>query len=341
MNQRIYQFAVFYTFLASCFVIFGCASNEVSSDVPTWAKNEWRQEFPDSKFLSARGIATESEAAKTDALAQISQYIGTSINANLSTSVQTIEKNGVLDETFSIQNEVAIKSQVDLFGVEFTKPYFLKKEKQWYCVAYINRDKAWEQYVPHIEVAKKVFYGFYREAENESEPLLSCAYYKKSWEKGKDFLTQLEYGRLITPIREKEYSPDRNTLALIPSKIASEMNNILLQIEIEGDFGGIIETSLEKAFKKSGFTTAKNGNYKVFAQINPNATGKEPIAVFPGIDLKIQGTEGRTVYSYKDRVLEKTTGFSLETAQRKSYPKLAEKIEQNLPDDFSKIIEAK
>ncbi len=60
--------------------------------------------FPDSKFLSARGIATESEAAKTDTLAQISHYIRTSINANLSISVQTMKKNGVLDETFSLQN---------------------------------------------------------------------------------------------------------------------------------------------------------------------------------------------------------------------------------------------
>ncbi len=336
--QKFFDFACLLFFCA--FFAISCASSAVQENRPAWAQESWREAFPDSVYLAERGTADNAALSKTEALAALSRYISTSVNANLTTSIRSMDSNGVMDETISIQNDVSVSSQVNLFGVEFTEPYFSRKEKKWYCVAYIDRERAWEQYVPQIEVAKKIFDGFYREAENGEEPLFICSFYKKAWEKGKDFLTKLEYGRLINPAREKSYSADRMRLALIPSQIEAEMKNISVSIHIEGDYGGIVETAIANAFKKAGFTVSRRGNYTADVSVLPNAMGNDPIAVFPSVDVKLVGRTGRAVYSYKDRISERTTAFSLENALKKSYPKLSEKIEREMSSDLSEITEA-
>ena len=319
--------------------VFSCASSP--QQIPSWVTPNWYADFPDAKFLAQRGVADTAEQSKTDALSQLSQYISTNVNSNLSTSVRYMDKGGVVDSSTLIQNDVEVRSNVDLFGVEYTVPFYLKAEKKWYCVAYINRDKAWAQYVPKIELAKNIFYGFYNSARSEGEPIFVMSYYKNAWERGKDFLTALEYGRLIHPAKEKAYSADRADIARIPAKIEDERRVIQIQIDITGDYNGIIRTSLENAFKKAGFTVSRRGNYKAVVEVEPNSDGKNPLAVFPEIDLKLEGVTGQTVYSYKDRLAERTVAYSLETAQKKAYPVLARQIEQNICNELSNLKETK
>ncbi|WP_296685890.1 hypothetical protein [Treponema sp. UBA3813] len=327
-------------FILSILFLFSSCASDSTGEFPLWVSSDWKNSFPDSEYLSSRGISSSAELSKTEALSQIARYINTSVNSNLLTSVRSINKGGEIDESTLIQNDVAVSSQVSLFGVEFTEPYYFKSEKKWYCVAYINRNKAWEQYVPKIEDAKNSFYGFYNEAQGENEPIFVIGYYKKALEKGKDFLTALEYGRLIHPAKEKQYSSDRNLLARIPSLIESEKQQVNIAIKIEGDYNEIIKTSLEKAFKNAGFSVSQKGIYSANVLVKHNSDGKEPLAVFPSIDLTISGVEKRTVYSYKERISERTVAFSLESAQKKSYPKLASKIEDTLPRELKEFTES-
>lgn len=272
---------------------------------------------------------------------QLARYINTTVNANLTTVVQSLDKNGILNEMSYVQNGTQVSSQVEFFGVEYTEPYYMKKEKKWYCVAYINRDRAWEQYVPQIEQAKKIFYGFYDRAELEKEPVFAISYYKSAWEKSSDFLAKLEYGRLIHPAEEKLYTQDRNAVANIPSVIESLKNQISVKIEIEGDYLNIVETALEESFKDAKFAVSRTGNYKAEVLVDPNVNGKNPLAVYPSVDLKLIGITGETVYSYKYRLTNRTVAYTLETAQKKSYPILAENILKTVPAELKELSETK
>ena len=283
-----------------------------------------------------------SDLARTDALSQLSRYISTTVNANINTTVKSIDRNGILDESSTVQNEVFVNSTVSLFGVEFTEPFYFSKEKTWYCVAYINRDVAYEQYVPQIEVAKDVFYGFYNEAKNQEEKLLSISFYKEAWEKGKEFLTTLEYARLICPDREKiDYEQSRSDLAKIPSEISNALKSILVQLNISGDYGRILETACENSLKDAGFTVAKNGNYIAEVYIENNESGENPLAIYPSVDFKLIGVTGQTLYSYQERISSRTVAYSLETAQKKAYPYLAENIKKKVTEELKKMTETK
>ncbi len=328
------------TFLISfvSFFLFSCGSTQ---QIPSWVTPDWTTAFPNSRFLAQRGVAESAETAKTEALSQLSQYIRTNVNANITTSVTHMERNKKVTDSALIQTDVAIQSNVELFGVEYTVPFYVKSEKRWYCVAYINRERAWTQYVPKIELAKNLFYSFYNSARVEGEPFFIMSDYKNAWEHGKEFLTTLEYGRLIHPDRERMYAADRAKLAEIPVKIDNERRQIAIQLNIQGDYNGIITTALENAFKKSGLTVSKKGNYMADVEIKPNSDGKSPLAVYPEIDLKLTASSGQTVYSYKDRLSERTVAYSLETAQKKAYPVFARQIEENIYNELSHLKETR
>ena len=76
------------------------------------------------------------------------------VSANLSTTMQSITSGKSVSEQTTVIDDVKVSSEVNLFALEYTEPYYFKKEKKWYCVAYINRADAWRQCQPQIDGAK-------------------------------------------------------------------------------------------------------------------------------------------------------------------------------------------
>ncbi len=274
-------------------------------------------------------------------MAALARYVGTTVNANLTTTINSIDTGDSLSEGISIQNTTQVTANVSLFGIEYTQPYFLKSEKRYYCVAYVERDRAWQQYVPKIENEKNIFYGFYKKAQSESEPIFKCSYYKNAWEKGKDFLTVLEYGRLIHPDKEASYDKDRATLMQIPSLIESEKKSVSIKVTVTGDYGNIIKTAVSEAFKNAGYTISESGNCIANVTVDSNQIGKDPVTIYPSVDIKLNGVTGATVYSYQQKISQKTAAYSLETAQKKAFPFLGELIKAQVPSDLAKQTETK
>ena len=186
-------------FFLLCVSIFAKPSKE-----PDWVHN-YKTIYPENHFIVQRGRGNSEEESKTEAIAQIARYFQTQVNANLSTNLTSISKNNEVIEETKIVNDVEILSQINLFAVEFTDPYYNKKEKKWYCLAYINREKAWNIFKSQIEITKSIFDVSYKNAENENEPFFQYALYKQSWETSKDFLEKLEFGRLLNSMEIKEY----------------------------------------------------------------------------------------------------------------------------------------
>ncbi|MBQ6057037.1 MAG: LPP20 family lipoprotein [Treponema sp.] len=189
-------------FLFSLVLLAGCASTSGSGSIPDWM-TDYRSAYPDTHYIAQRGRADSEQTAKTEAVAQIARYFQTSVNANLKTSIQSVTSGDSVSETTSVVNDVDVQSQVDLFAVEYTEPYYFNKEKKWYCVAYIERDKAWNQYQPTVENAKTEFYSMKKNADTESDPLTKCSLYGKTWNSGKVFLEKLEYARILNSQKER------------------------------------------------------------------------------------------------------------------------------------------
>lgn len=304
---------------------------------PEWFKN-WRTLYPDSDYIAQRGRGDTEEQAKTDALAQISRYFQTSVNANLTTTLQSVTSGDSVSEKTTVEDEISVMSNVELFGLEYTDGYYFKKEKKWYSVAFIKRETAWNQYKPKIEDAKSAFYAIYDNAATEEDILLRCSMYKKALESGKDFLHHLEYGRILNSEKEADYKNDRKTVSEIPSLIEKEKNSCTIFIDIQGDYEKHVQSALMEVFKESGFRVVRSeaeAAYNCKTYVELNQSGAEPLSIKPGLEIRIENNQKNTIFSEQINSQDKTLAYSLEKAQKKAFPLFAEKISEVIKTEFA------
>ena len=322
----------------SCF-LFLLATNisfAKPSPMPDWVQN-YRSIYPDSEYLCQRGSGKSAEEAKTDATGALARYFQMNVSANLSTTMTSISSGTEIQEETAIINDVQVMSQVDFFGLEYTEPYYLKKEKKWYCVAFINRENAWIQYKPQIEIAKKSFEGLLKNAEKENDNFSKLKALKTAWQKGKDLIEKLEYGRLISPTREVEYSSSRDKFSEIPVIFEETKSKCKTYIRVQGDYNRIFTTGISTVLSECGFDVVKNNDESTYiaeVEIEDNSTGGEPLVITPTVNIKIVSKDDKTVFSYEVFSDEKTVSYTLENAQKKAYPKLAEEIKAALKNEF-------
>ena len=296
---------------------------------PDWFKN-YRTAFPNSEYLAQRGSGVTAEEAKTDAAAQLARYFQSTVSANLSTIMSSITTGSSVQEETRVIDEVNVTSEVEFIGLEFTESYYYKPEKKWYAVAFMVREDAWVQYRPKIEAEKTKFNSFLKKAESEEDSFTKLSLYKSAWKVSGDLMEKLEYGRIINPKEEEKYSADRTEVAELLSKIEKEQKNLTIVVNLKGDYGNIVETSIKTALEKGGFIVGENGNYTADVVVSSNPNGENPVTIMPAVTVSIKSSEGNAVFSYEAKLTEKTVAYSVENAQKKVFPKLAEKINEEI-----------
>lgn len=110
--------------------------------VPLYAKkammSEWVQNyrtvFPNPEYLAQRGSGGTAEKSKTGATTAVSHYFKTSVNANLSTTMTSATLANSTEEKTLVVDDVNVQSEVELFALEYTEPFYYKAEKKRYCV---------------------------------------------------------------------------------------------------------------------------------------------------------------------------------------------------------------
>ena len=296
---------------------------------PEWFR-KYKKVYPNSEYLAQRGSGKTAEDAKTDAAGQLARYFQSTVSANLSTTMSSITAGSSVQEETRVVDEVNVSSEVEFIGLEFTESWYYKAEKKWYAVAYMNREDAWVQYKPKIESEKTKFYSFLKKAESEEDPYTKISLYKSAWKASSDFLEKLEYGRIINPKEEEKYSQDRDAVSDLPSRIEAEQKNLTLEVRMSGDYANIIETAVKNAFGRNGFVVGDKGNYVAEVAVSSNPSGSDPVAIVPAVTVTIKNRNGKAIYSYETNLTEKTVAYTLENAQKKAFPKLAEKINQEI-----------
>lgn len=317
---------VFIQLLSFLFLFSGFAKTVPE---PDWFRN-YKTVFSKSEYLAQRGSGKTAEEAKTDAASQLARYFQTTVNSNLSTTMSSI--TGGIDniEETKVIDEVSVISEVEFIGLEFTESWYYKAEKKWYAVAWINCEDAWIQYKPKIDGEKSKFYGFYKKAGKETDSIIKIRLLKSAWKTGSDFLEKLEYGRVINPKEEEKYFCDRETISNIPSLIEIEQRHLTVQVQIIGDYANLIEVAVKNALEKNGFTVGERGNYLVKVVISPNENGSAPLSIMPSVLITLKNKDDKAIYSYGAKLTEKTIAYTFENAQKKAYPKLAEKINSEI-----------
>lgn len=333
MIKRIFGIIIF-----SLLITFFLSAK--SNDVPNWFLNK-NSVFPSEIYISGLGEGKTEELAKNDAVSEISRYLKTNIKTSVYAKV--ISESNDNENNFSQKMEeiINISSSATLSELEYTKAYYEKKEKLWYCVAYIKRDDAWNLFLPKIENEKSNFYAAYNNGLLESEPILKYSLFSMAFDMGKEFQEVLNYARIIHPKNEEKYSNDRETLNNVHNLLLKEKNKCTLFIKTSGDYGNIVKAAITDIFSRTPFVVVGDefsANYKLIAIIEDNKIGTNPISISPSANIEITSKQNRSICVVSFHLESKTTAYSLEKARKKAYPQLAEVMKQNLVNNLPKFL---
>lgn len=148
-----------------------------AQDVPEWVVH-YRRVYPDSQYIAQRGGGESAEDARNDALSALARYVNLRVESSVktarSTEIQSLSSGdasvAVSYEKSETSQETTVTSDIELPGVEMTEPYYYEAAGSWYCVAYLNRARAYLHLQPEIEDAQSVFMSFIGRAKKRRTP---------------------------------------------------------------------------------------------------------------------------------------------------------------------------
>lgn len=339
------KFFCFFTFFYLCTLIYA----KSVSDRPDWVDN-WRTIYPDSTYIAQFAKVTGKKGdkeVKTVAANTIAQFIKTKVQSETTSTMKTATASDgkgrlVTGQEKSNTQNINLSVDVALTSLEFTEPWYNKKEKTWCCVAYLSREKVYQGYKPTVQDGCNKFLAIYEKAENEPEPLLKCNYYKTAFNSGDDFKTAYDFANLLNPDAvKKDFSETRNKLNAIPAAVKQIILQSTVSVNVNGDYGDSNYSAIQNCFSEMGFVIQKETPaYVLEAEMNDNDSvykfkSRETHSLYPSISVVLKNRDGIPVYTFCYKTNEKTTNFSLETAQRDAYPRFAQEMKKALSQDFT------
>lgn len=336
--KNLYKSSLFLIFVST--ILFSCATTE---KVPEWIIDK-NSVYPNDTFIAETGNGKSAQESENDAISRISFFLNTSVNSNrtVNRSLMHIEndKKSEYVSTNKLDENIFLSTNANLNQVMYTKPFYIKQEKTWYCVAYINRNDAWNQYRKEVESAKNSFYSFYNKAKAEQDGIKSIILYGKAIEEGVAFMDKISYAQLL--LYEKTNSVYENDMKVL-SSIKSEQTKIMLEnpvfIYVKNDSSDRINNSISSVFSELGFTVSKNkarSSYNVIADFEQNVSGdgkNNPFTSEPSISISMEGKSG-TVYSYFTSG-KKITAWTMQKITDNAVSSIINNISSELKDDFS------
>lgn len=331
------------------FLFFGCVSSmtnivpenttNIEEKVPKWISDQGRLElFPAQQFVSQIAYGNTPQESKDKAAANISEYIKSSIISSTTSSYFYSENNDSYLQTKEIKADVQILTSNDLYKIEYTNPYYYSDLGQYVCVAFINREQAFNFVKPKLEIAKNQFPLVYYDALRKDSLLDKIIGIKNAQKILPDFYEVYDFARAILPEKAKIFE---QVDALANESFIKERelsNSVLIKIEAVGN-ADLIEKSgvvaeLTSQFKKLGFIVGNSLKYNCIALVEAKSTiteTKSTYETYPELYVKVL-EKGAEKISYSKN-LSKVAGFDKDTVIRRTNLALTNEIKTSFIDE--------
>ena len=207
MKKSLKTLACVCVCMCAAALCFGKSKKESSKKAPAplWLTDEGRRSiFPSSDFVSALAHGSSAEEAKNKAAAEISRAIKSSVASETkSRRLMAKDEHGVSINSF-LDESASVKSESDLYMLEFTAPVYDGAMGMYACCAYINRSKAFEYVQPALENARRIFPDACQKALSEDDDFRKIIAIKRSHDLLKEFYSVYDFARFIKPQAAQE-----------------------------------------------------------------------------------------------------------------------------------------
>lgn len=285
------------------------------------------QLFPNENFISALGTGFSVDEAKADAAAGISAFIKTEVKSFIQAYIEQNEKDGVFFGEKSIERKIFLSSGETLYFLEFTEIYFNKESSRYFCIAFIDKLKSWQQLEPKIvnlalDVKKDVDF-----AENDKNGFWRTLVLGEINLKKDNFFALYNFANLVNPMEAKNYNYVNDLFREVNNIIQNERSKQNIKLSVNGDKNEMIYRALASTFEKKGFTVSRSrGKFIADAEVSVSVNEEgNAFVVRPGIVLEVKSALGFQVASFSCTA-KKTVGFEKLSTEEKAYRTLATEV---------------
>lgn len=317
------------------FLLFGCAStNSISKEknAPVWLLDEGRLSvFPSAEYVSSFAYGSTAEEAKSEAAATISNYIKTNVNSEINAEYLAANKDGVITVKKLLDKRLQVLSNNSLYQLEYTTPYFEQSSNMYACVAYINREKAFEYIKPKLDVSSKSFSEEYKKALQVQDDFQKIVAIYKSQKQLENFYEVYDFGMAVKTDLTSQYKWVDELANESFAYSNALKSKTVISIEVQNDNQNQIKNKLSKIFNDCGFSVTTEGDYKylVFANVSTEISKTEKtFYTYPSVVVEVKNNND-TEFSYSN-TLSKAAGFDKDATTRKAFLMLEDDLENNL-----------
>lgn len=337
MKKNTLPFFVFVCILCSACVSTRQPKEEVLR--PKWLSIQGRQElFPDSEYISSISYGYNEQECKEKASVGVSEYIKSSVVSSANAEYFYQESGNNFIENKKLHQIIQVSTANNLWQLEYTNPYFDEVSGQFACVAYINREKAFNFVRPKMEIAEKQFPQAYYNSLQKDYLLDKIIGIRHSWSVLPDFYEVYDFARAIMPERAKAYE-EVDALAKESVLSFKELcTSVLIKIQGTGDIvllensGVIAELSNQLANMGFAVGNSQKANCIALVEVKSAITEtRETFQAYPEISIKIL-EKGKEKITYTKK-LSKVAGFDKETVIRRTNIALTEDIKNSFVNE--------
>lgn len=309
--------------------------NIEKSALPKWITDQGRLSlYPSEEYISSCAFGSTSDEAKSKAAAGVSEFVKSNVQSSASSRYSEFEKNGIATEQSSTEANAQVTSDNRLYQLEYTTPFYMENAKEFACVAYINRGKAFNAVKPKLDKGANLFPQEYEKALQIEDSFSKIIAVKNAQKIMNDFYEVYDFACAISPNQAEIYKQVDLLYVASFQKLNELKNGTIVFVQVQNDSADKVKNTLMEILEEEGFSVTRNAdssNYFLRATVSAEIQkASDTFVSYPAISLEVKNAKNaETVFSYSD-TYGKSAGFDSESAKRSSYNKICKNLKENL-----------
>ena len=306
------------------------------SAVPNWLVN-LEKEFPTEKYIRATGEGNSETSAKQAAAAELSAYFSASIESKTYAHSSKTQNNSEYSSNSSIDQDIAVLTNSELFAVHYTQSYYDKKQKKYSVCAYINRAEAFNIISQKLSFYEQDFSQKTKLAKTEKENFRKIMILNNALSNEDDINKLYNYSQVIDVQKTQKFNDFKSQIIETKNTLLKLTQNNPVSVFSNGDYSEQIKSIISEILTENGFVISRNADYKISSNssfsISEQITEQNEIfSCKPIVSVLVEGKSGTISSSVLST--EKISSYNKQTLIRMALAKtedlLREKLIQNL-----------
>ncbi|MBR5965844.1 MAG: LPP20 family lipoprotein [Treponema sp.] len=305
---------------------------------PLWV-DDLQSAYPNQKYIASLGTGNTVDNARSSAIGQIASFFSSKVLVNTSANSNMKSDGSSTSKSQQIDQSVQVVSDMTLTAVKYSSPYYDKKKKLYYVAAYIERQEGWQAIELKAARLKSQYSSAMALAKKAGDTVNKYKYLTRAKDAAKELLSTLYLGFALEPAQKKAYEPLVNEILQNYELETLSSYKIPTCVEASGDYDNMISSKVLEIVKRNGFEpgakkAACDAVLKI--QIDSNEQVDDELhTIAPAVSITLASKDGAKTYYAWQKSWGKTVNFSLEQAQKKAFPKIADEISSAVSADFA------